>query len=539
MFWTLKLIIKLLSHNNNCLFSTSSTRAHTVNPVLAATPSPQLPQLQVLNNILASLNFSQVLAANQQAGVSQLQQHGSIVSPSTSSAAIVTPSPVAAPAAPTTAPISSIYAAPISTFYPASIAANSSITNNRTAISMPVLGNNQEQHSEQVQLYQKQLEKKKFNSSTVPGSGLTKEERAEQLKAAFEEQQRALRSAYEKSLRDAQEQDREEQSSSPNSAATIASDLSNGKVATASTNCNSSSNTKIPPETISPAELLQRSYEAHLESLRGDEQQQASLKPPPKPLPPPSSSTCISVAPRIENGEDKPENQKKNKKQEQPIQEKTPDEEAGRILLGFLNSLRESFQDAVESKDERKITTKGRNDYDNKNEKYVAANPATNLIPTDNANNNKESSTLMTEVSSHPSSPNRGRRHQNSDPMTTLSHFQTSRKRRKIKPASVTETLSSTSSHPTTEQSSNSSSQEDSKSDEMGDSSSEESSEKESVESSTTASRRTSKGPPRKRLKGLKGFHESHEFTKANLIIHSKRMDKECEESRSSSSSDE
>ncbi|OEU05753.1 hypothetical protein FRACYDRAFT_258386 [Fragilariopsis cylindrus CCMP1102] len=239
------------------LLQNPNERAHTVNPVLAATPSPQLPQLQVLNNILASLNFSQVLAANQQAGVSQLQQHGSIVSPSTSSAAIVTPSPVAAPAASTTAPISSIYAAPISTFYPASIAANSSITNNRTAISMPVLGNNQEQHSEQVQLYQKQLEKKKFNSSTVPGSGLTKEERAEQLKAAFEEQQRALRSAYEKSLRDAQEQDREEQSSSPDSAATIASDLSNGKVATASTNCNSSSNTKIPPETISPAELLQ------------------------------------------------------------------------------------------------------------------------------------------------------------------------------------------------------------------------------------------------------------------------------------------
>jgi hypothetical protein len=547
LFWILKLIIKHLSHNNNCLTFISSTRAHTGNPAIAATPSPQL---QVLNSILASLNFSQVLA-NQQAGVSQLQHHGSIASPSNSSAAVVAPSPVAVSAAPTTSPISSTYAAPISTFYPANITANSSITNNRTAISMPVPCNNQEQHSEQVQLYQKQLEKKNLNSSTVPGSGSTKEERAKQLKAAFEEQQRALRLAYEKSLRDAQEQDREERSFSPDSAAAITSDSSNEKVATASTNCNSSSNTKIPPDTLSPAEQLQRSYEAHLESLRRDEQHQASLKPSPKPLSPPSASTSISVAPRIENGENKPENQKKYKKQEQLIQEKTPDEEAGTILLGFLNSLRESFQDAVESKDGRKITTKGRNDYDNKNEKYVAANPATNLIPTDNANNNKQSSTVMTGVISGLSSRNRGRRNgnnhvhshvssnirrQNSDPMTSLSHFQTSKKRKKIKPASVTETSSSTSSHPTTEQSSNSSSQEDSKSDKMGNSSSEESSEKESVESSTTASRRTSKGPPRKRLKG---FHEPHAFTKANLMAHSKRMDRECEESRSSSSSDE
>jgi hypothetical protein len=482
------------------------------------------------------LTFSRALA-NQQAGISS-------VSPSNNSAAVVAPSPVAV-AAPTTAPISSIYAGPTSTFYPANINANSSTTNNRTATSIPVLGNQEQQHSEQVQLYQKQLEKKNLNSSTVPGSGLAKEERAKQLKAAFEEQQRALRLAYEKSLRDAQEQDREEQSFSPDSAA-ITSDLSKVKVTAASTTCNSSSNTKIPSDTISPAEQLQRSYEAHLASLRRDEQQQASLKPSPKP--PPSTSTSTSVAPRIENVQNRPENQQKTKKQEQPIQEKakTPDEEAGTILLGFLNSLRESFQDAVESKDGRKITTEGRNDYDNKNEKYVAANPATDLIPTDNANNNKEPSTAMTGVSSDLSSRNRGRRNsnnhssnirrQNSDPMTSLSHFQTSKKRKKIKPASVTETSSSTSSHPTTEQSSNSSSQEDSKSDKMGNSSSEESSEKESVESSTTTSRRTSKGPPRKRLKG---FHESHEFTRENLMAHSKRMDRECEESRSSSSSDE
>mmetsp|Transcript_63849 Transcript_63849/g.71464 ORF Transcript_63849/g.71464 Transcript_63849/m.71464 type:complete len:743 (-) Transcript_63849:1802-4030(-) len=491
------------------LLGNSNERAHIGNPSSALSP---LPQLQVLNNIIASLALSQALN-NQHA--QQLQPHGSNM--------FLSNNAVAAPKSTTTT--SSIYDAPTNTFSPANSTVNST---NKTAITIPVLSS-QEQHSKQVQLYQKELEKTKVNSSAVPGSSLKKEERTKQLKAAFEEQQRALRLAYEKSLRDAQEQERNEQLVFSDSA-TITSE-SKGKATTVNISCNSS-NSKFIPDATSPAEQLERSYEAHLESLRRDEQQ-SSIEASPKL--PPTTSASTYLVPRTENVENKCEIQM-NKKEEQPRQ-KTTDEEAGTILLGFLNSLRESFEDAVEDKNASN-TIEGAHNYNNKNEKVAA----TKLILT--ANDNIKTSTMVTGVSSDLSSRNHMKRNgnnhahsqisaanvrrQSSDPITSLSHFQTSK--RKTKPASVTETSSSTSSQPTIEQSS--SSQEDSKSDKMGNSSSEESSEKE-----TMASRRTSKGPPRKRLKG---FHEPHEFTRENLMAHSKRMDMECEESGcSSSSSDE
>ena len=465
----------------------------------------------MLNNIVASLAFSQAL--NQQAGISPLQPAGSNISPSSSAAATT---------------ISSNCAPPTSTFNfnAPNITANVNRKSPPILIPIPIpVVVSQEQRPEKVQLYQ-QLQKKNLSSSTALIS--KKEEHTKKLKAAFEEQQRALRLAYEKSLQDAQE--REEQSFSSDLPA-VTSDPT-GRKPTTSANC-TSSNFKISPDTASPAEQLQRSYEAHLAFLQRAEQQ-ASFKNSSKSAPPASSASV--PASRIEVGGNKTE-RVKTKEAEKSTKEKTPDEEeAGTILLGFLNSLRESYENAVEDEGGSK-ESKQRSTYDSKSKNMPAAIPVTESISTVRI----ESSTVMTELSLDSSNRNLARRNNNnhghshvsinsrrqtSDPITSLSHFQTSKQM--VKPASVTETSSSTSSQPTIEQSS--SSQEDSKSDKMGHSSSEES------EKEITASRRMSRGPPRKRLKG---FHEPHEFTRENLMAHSKRMDRECEESGDASSSDE
>lgn len=463
-------------------------------------------QLQVLNNVIASLAFSKALAC-QHTGLAQLQSYTTDMTPGNNMDAIA-----AATAAKTSN--NSIYATtPSST---SSFSTNIAI--NKSSMSMPIIGS-QKDHSEQVEIYQKQLEKKNKSFST---SSLTKEERTKQLKAAFEEQQKALRLAYEKSLRDAQE----EETFAPTPAA-IASSHSKGETSTVSTN--NFTGSKILSNVTSPAEQLQRSYEAHLASLRRDERQEPSTRTLPEP---PHSKTYAMTERRgeIEGKGPKSQNNKDQEK-DQRIQEKTPDEEAGTILLGFLNSLRESFEDAVEAKNGTK-TTNGRNDCNNKNQNNNATNTAAELIQTANK---IEPPKVVTEdvnsISSHRNHVNshtsKNVRNLGPNPITSLSHFQSSK--RKIKPASVTETSSSTSSQPTIDQSS--SSQEDSKSDRMGNSSSEESSER-----GSTTSRRASKGPPRKRLKGLV---EHHEFTRENLMAHSKRMDMECEESASSSSCDE
>lgn len=80
-------------------------------------------------------------------------------------------------------------------------------------------------------------------------------------------------------------------------------------------------------EDISPAEQLQKSYEAHLQALH----QQETRK----------------VAGQTAKASKAPTAKQKSKKTEgdQPM----PDEEAGTVLLGLLNSLRTSYEDAVES----------------------------------------------------------------------------------------------------------------------------------------------------------------------------------------------
>ena len=330
--------------------------------------------------------------------------------------------------------------------------------------------------------------------------------------------------AYEKSLQDAQE--REETSFAAKTQHVVSNSKGTKPMADANT---ASSYSKPSIDTVSPAEQLQRSYEAHLASLQKAEQQASSKSSPKSPS---SQRELISGA---EVEANKTENTK-TKGGGESSQKKTQDEEAGAILLGFLNSLRESFEDAVEAKDGNGNTERNkRNTKITRSRNVTAGGPKKQSI----TNVQLESSTVMTEVSSDSSSHINDRHNVNdndhphvsinsrrpaSDPITSLSHFQSSK--RKVKPASVTETSSSTSSQPTIEQPSSS----DSKSDKMGHSSSEES------EKEITASRRISKGPPRKRLKG---FHEPHEFTRENLMAHSKRMDMECGQSGDASNSDE
>jgi hypothetical protein len=453
----------------------------------------------MLNNLFASYALSRALTQHQ-AGMSVL--HASPISST----------------APKITNLSS--APPTSTF---NFNVHDIITNATKKSPQKLVVRSQEKFPINVQSYQQQ-QHEKTNQSTSTHQISKKEEHTKKLKAAFEEQQRALRMAYEKSLQDAQE--REENSF----AAEISHAVSDSKGTKPTTDANTTlSNSKTSIDTVSPAEQLQRSYEAHLASLQRAEQQ-ASLKTSSKS---PSSQTELTSGAEVET------NKTENTKTEgggKSSQKKTQDEEAGAILLGFLNSLRESFEDAVEAKDGNgnKETNK-RNSNITRSKKVTAGGPKKESITAVQM----ESSTVMTEVSSDSSTHITDRRNGNdndrphvsiksrrpaSDPITSLSHFQSSK--RKVKPASVTETSSSTSSQPTIEQPSSS----DSKSDKMGHSSSEES------EKEITASRRISKGPPRKRLKG---FHESHEFTRENLMAHSKRMDMECGQSGDASNSDE
>ena len=488
----------------HCKYKIFRERASFSSPVASSSS-----QLQVLNNVLASLAFSKVLAS-QHTGLAQLQPFATGINSGNNMDAIA--AAVAAPKAPN----NSIYATTPST---SSFSANIAINNiNKSSISMPIIGTQQD-HSEQVKLYQTQLEKKNRSCST---SSSTKEERTKQLKAAFEEQKRALRLAYEKSLRDAQEE--ESFASAP---AAIVSCHSNGTASTVSTN-NNFTVSKGLTDVTSPAEQLQRSYEAHLASLQRDERQEPSTRALPKA---PHLTTHATSEPRIRNeGKERQSQYNKGQEKQQRVHEKTPDEEAGTILLGFLNSLRESFEDAVGTKDGTP-TVKGRNGCNNRKQNNDAINTPAEFIQTGNTIEPPKIVTEDVNLSSghrsHVNSPNsESVRKIGPNPITSLSRFQSSK--RKIKPASVTETSSSTSSQPTNDQSS--SSQEDSKSDSTGNSSSEESSER-----GSTTSRHASKGPPRKRLKGLV---VNHEFTRENLMAHSKRMDMECEESASSSSCD-
>jgi len=475
-------------------------------PASNSSPAAAAP-LQMLNNLVASYALSQVMS-QQQAGIPVLQAPGSGASPVISTAPTVNNSSSAAP----TSNLNLNVPEPIT-----------SKTPQASVVHSP------DQLPKSVQSHRMES---KDNVSDQTSLDLKKEAHTKKLKAAFEEQQRALRLAYEKSLQDAEEWDKKPTVTEGQKAALNSNDT---KVTTDASNKPSTSSSS---SAVSPAEQLQRSYEAHLASLQRAEQQTSVKTQPKSSLPASSQARSTSETKVVGNA-----SESADAKAGTSEQKKTRDEEAGAILLGFLNSLRGSYEEArgsyeeaVQAKSGEEGIGKKKND-NSRTKKLIATDADTESAPTVQL----ESSTVMTEVSSDSSTQNIERnngnendhsqlstksRRQASDPITSLSHFQSSK--RKVKPASVTETSSSTSSQRTTEQPS--SSQEDSKSDKIDNSSSEES------EREISGSERISKGPPRKRLKG---FHEPHEFTRENLMAHSKRMDMECGQSGDVSSSDE
>lgn len=348
-----------------------------------------------------------------------------------------------------------------------------------------------------------QPEKTKAITNTTPPPPLSaKEKHARELKAAFEEQQKALRLAYEKTLRENEEQEVKSSSGATSEGAIKESALSRDENITSATTCKDPGSTSI-----SPAEQLQRSYEAHLASLQRAEQK-GSLNP-------------SQLSKLVDTKE-------KNKEAEPRKMEGSPDEEAGTILLGFYNSLRKSFEDAVgdghsktetttavseKKKKPKKKRNKNRENTDAASKVKAPAGHST--LSKSGTKKHKASSPFHRQGkrSRDSSSQSSESPRQESNPITSLSRFQ--KAKRKIKPASVTESSSGTSSQPTTEQSSSSLDDSDSKSDK---------SERSTSDDSDKAVIRShaSQGPPRKRLKG---YHELNEMTRENLLEHSKRME--------------
>lgn len=329
---------------------------------------------------------------------------------------------------------------------------------------------------------------------------------------------------------------------------------------------------------ISPAERLQRSYEAHLQSLGQQSKESVHSK---QSGPEPNKSF---VAP--------------GKKNEQGAEKAMDDEEAGTVLLGFLNSLRQSYEDAVEKKDvdasngrsnsiaeKLKITkpipatpanllrrsyedaiekkdsgTSGMNpkaksmvtesthasllrqSYADAIEKKDASAPGkasnstrvkptmtkptsgssrpfpstakyppeVDMTPDDRADHTAESQ--FSKVHSSLSDGDSGR-----NLSTAVSHFMNSDSGQK-RPASVTDISSGNSSSQSNEflSSMEDSSDKTDPSDDSSDKSDHTSSEEEMDEKDEEPPVRSSKGPPRKRLKGA--------FTQENLMAHSRRM---------------
>jgi hypothetical protein len=394
-----------------------------------------------------------------------------------------------------------------------------------------------------------QEKKEKDVTVPAPAPSLAMGQHAKQLKAAFEEQQRALRLAYEKTLQEAEELER--RSTLGDAVAGSATLVVSSTETTAGAGIRADGSSNLLAKATTPAEQLQRSYEAHLASLQQSgelhslhetklaESKTPSARSPPMLFPDREQKPGknISSNDRIgvnigKGGKGSTVDAAVTKLQSS---RKPQDEEAGTILLGFLNSLRESYVDAVESKDDQE-----------------AEDPPMNLTKAATVDGKLAMSTSSAESKRIPSRPpvaasggggatknakSGSRRHvkrsrdscnptkdlapeQDGASMQAMSRFPSSHQCQR-KPATVTEASSGTSSQPTTEQSSSSLEDSDSKSDKTDQFSSEESSEeKDQVEAENR-----SKGPPRKRLKSYDS--KLHEFTRENLLEHSKRMDLE------------
>jgi hypothetical protein len=442
-------------------------------------PAPPEPS-QTLNNLVASLVLAQALKQQQQ------QQP---VRPAPAPANIASPSQVSVPNG-AYGPLSTVPAFK----FPLGVS---------PAVPQPVAQTNEQAHVRPPMAAPIQQIEATVGADSEQKQALTKEER---VKAAFEEQQKALRLAYEKSLREAQEEDRKSQP------------ISEAQKPEPKKEIPTQPNTAKNQESTKPltaAELLHRSYEAHLASLRESKEDKISVELTRIPSQPKAASKSSSDNGSSASGTTVSKQQ----------QGKERDEEAGTILLGFLNSLRGSYEDAVGNKGSNGDLAAASKKKSSKRKGKKSSQYSTDK--TDNVSKKAASEPKrVVAVTGSSSDSQEYLKPSSSSRIDSLSRFTSAK--RKNKPASVTETSSGTSSHPTTEQSSSSLEDSDSKSDktDQNSSSSDEDDNDETSKPERSSKRERSKGPPRKRLKG---FHNSNEFTRANLLEHSKRMDIETD----------
>jgi hypothetical protein len=400
-----------------------------------------------------------------------------------------------------------------------------------------------------------------------------------QRKQRIEEHQRQLRAAYEESKKEDEQRQQLEDEQRQQLAANEERLRTEAAKTASSSSQSTSRSPQIPPsQELSPAQQLQRSYAAHLESLEekeavlskdqltssrvDDEDKGATLAERTMPANKVSRNTASKtevlssnaadsssigredISMDMEVSSDGAKSKYANSVQqvnEQPRpteaeDTRIEDEEAGTILWGFLTSLRESYEDAVEQKTSASGNT-AKNKHaleEKKKRKSSDSNPTESQASSKPrpAVSTGSSSTASPKVSKFVNRP--GKRlfdtrsagetpQQDRIQSTPAPRFQTtSSSHRTVRPpASVTdtslsrcETSSGASSQPT--ESSSSLEDSDSKSEKTASSSSEESEKERTLV-------RASKGPPRKRWKACK---QVKEFTKQNVIEHSKRMSK-------------
>jgi hypothetical protein len=346
-----------------------------------------------------------------------------------------------------------------------------------------------------------------------------------QSRQTNEDLQRQLRETFEEHKREELKQ--AGQSGAENLEAKVSAQPSNG-------NNDSTSNSEI----ISPAEQLQKSYEEHLKSLNLQDEVISGAR---------SNDNTMSTKRTVDDkkmesikiDKDNSINGTRDMKKREnngadtaaAVHNEThpADEEAGTILLGFLNCLRRSYEDAVDVTEQKE---------DSSTEEKIPAEDdgkecSSQVSTVSQGSNESDDSTDVDDTKV--SKGERGRKKRSLDVMTPQQNLRrgsiemsereapfrnkasTSRSGR---PAYVTDasTLSRSETSGTSNPTESSSSLEDSdsKSDKTDGSSSEESEE--------CQVKMISRGPPRKRMKARK-------FTKRNLMEHSNRLQQASDES--------
>lgn len=466
------------------------------------------PSVQLLNSLLASVALAQAASALNQV-------------PVTGPAMAAVPSPVATPSV---ASHASSFQAPVSAFtkaasgqangMPPSLLAASHLAQSALLLQSP---------QTVVLPHHKDATASLVSPSAIakPVPEAPKTSRASQLKAAYEKQQEALRLAYEKTLKDheAQEKEQEKQAGATSQEAT-----------------------KTAKKALSPAEQLQQTYEAHLASIQKAEKKAA-------PMPTAASGVAKAVA---TDGAIKAKKVKKKKisvDRGLPEEGNSRDEEAGTILLGFLNSLRGSYEDAVGDAagsaraaaiavvSAAKASGSESNGHSKEASVQGEKPSASSAKKTAAKRQSKKPDKRVLISSKKPEGQPGGKRKRGSNSLSASAPNRQDMQDSAItalmnssqnKAKQVSETSSgNSSSQPSTEQSASSIEDSDSKSDKTDNTSGDETAEEEDGAMKRARSS-TSKGPPRKRLKNMQ---EANKFTRANLLEHSKRMDRESQDS--------